>query len=111
MCQQNDVLHTDYGGLHLDGSLWFTRGILEIYSDAIVLTRERVLRQRRYVLPRKSITRLHPEPQLFWFLFSGGLRIEHTLAAHPQFLFYSRDIEVLTLKLQQNGFPISTSNA
>ena len=102
-------LYTDYGSLRLGHSLWAVAGVFELHDDSLVVTREGV-RRRRYVLPRASITSLSIE-QFLWFLFSGGLRIEHTVASYPSFLFYSRDIEVLTVQLQQHGFPVSPSDA
>jgi hypothetical protein len=107
---RNTSQHLDYGWLRVARSIWITAAILEVHADSIVLIRERLLRQRRYVLPRSSITRLSEE-QLFWFLFSGALRIEHTVASYPTFVFWSRDIEVLTVQLRQLGFPVCTSNA
>jgi hypothetical protein len=97
--------------LRMHHSWWATGGILCVYHDRIVIVREGLLPARTYVLARASITALEPEPQLFWFMFSGGLRVIHTVASYPQFLFYSRDIEVLILRLRQNGFPVATSDA
>jgi hypothetical protein len=102
--------HIDYGWLQVGRSLWITAAMVEVHSDSIVVIHERMFRQHRYVLPRSSITRLSEE-KFFWFLFSGALRVGHTVASYPAFLFWSRDIEVLTLQLRQLGFPVSTSDA
>jgi hypothetical protein len=102
-------LHTDYGFLRLGRSLWSANGIVDIHDDSLVVTREG-FRRRDFILPRASITRLTVE-QPFWFMFSGGLRIEHTISSYPSLLFYSRDIEVLTVQLQQHGFRVSNSDA
>ena len=105
----NSPIYTDCGSLRLGRSLWAVGCTFELHDDSLVVTREGI-RYRIYVIPRASITRLCVE-QFFWFLFSGGLRIEHTIASYPSLLFYSRDIEVLTVQLQQHGFPVSTSDA
>jgi len=80
-------------------------GVLEFDGAALVLTGETIFRQRRYVLPRSSVLELSEEKP-FWFMFSGGLRIEHTVEAHPPFVLWSRDIETLTIRLRQLGFDV-----
>jgi hypothetical protein len=108
--REKDPLYTEHGTLRSARSLWVSGAILEVCADSIIISHERLFRRRRYFLPKASITRLS-EDQLMWFMFSGALRIEHTVSSYPTFLFWSRDIEVLTVRLRQFGFPVSTSNA
>lgn len=103
------LLHRDYGCLRVGRSYWYAGGTLAIYADSLVVSRESLF-YSSYVLPRISVSLLHQDPQLFWFMFSGGLRITHTVASYPEFLYYSHDIEVLIVKLQQNDFPVITSD-
>ncbi len=84
-------------------------GVLEFDGDALVLTGETIFRQRTYVLPRSSIVKLLEEKP-FWFMFSGGLRIQHTVEAYPPFVLWSRDIETLTIQLRQLGFVVEAKS-
>lgn len=80
-------------------------GVLEFDGNALVVTGETIFRRRTYVLPRPSIVELSEEKP-FWFMFSGGLRIQHTVEAYPPFVLWSRDIEALTIRLRQLGFDV-----
>ena len=82
----------------------------EVHPTELVLIRQRLFRAHRYVLPRAAITRLREE-RLFWFMFSGAIRIEHSISEYPRFLFWSRDVEVLTLFLARHDYPVATPNA
>jgi hypothetical protein len=106
----NNPLYTEHGTIRTAGSLWVSGGILEVYADSIVVIHERLFRRRRYFLPKASITRLSDD-RLAWFMFSGALRIDHSIMSYPIFLFWSRDIDILTVQLRQFGFPLSTSHA
>ena len=100
--------HLEYGWLRLGRSIWISGGVLALYSDHMLLTSERLFRVRHYTLPRVSITRISEKR---WLLFSGELRIEHTVGSYPcPIVFYSKDIEVLQIKLQQLAFPLFTSD-